>query len=213
MEPRPPRVRAVARVGLAILAAIVIPAISWAQDVVSTTSTTSGATPGDVMTAASAAIPVLREDSSMTALQLAEAEKAIRDVKSQYDALEAQIRAMEAKLDQFKAEVAKLQALLATLEQNKAKLLAHLKDAQSSLSLMRVVAADRAAASKLLDAMKQRNATSLGMLLDPASSPASIVSVDALSVSAIKMIFKVGVLTQCVATRPNCGTATYSIVK
>jgi len=165
------------------------------------------------MTAASAAIPVLREDSSMTALQLAEAEKAIRDVKSQYDALEAQIRAMEAKLDQFKAEVAKLQALLATLEQNKAKLLAHLKDAQSSLSLMRVVAADRAAASKLLDAMKQRNATSLGMLLDPASSPASIVSVDALSVSAIKMIFKVGVLTQCVATRPNCGTATYSIVK
>jgi hypothetical protein len=50
-------------------------------------------------------------------------------------------------------------------------------------------------------------------LLDPTASPASIVLVDVLSPSAIKMIFKVGVLTQCVATRPNCGTTTYAIVK
>lgn len=61
-----------------------------------------------------------------------------------------------------------------------------INDAKSSLLLMRTVAVDRATASKLLYAMKQRNAFSLGTLLDPCASSASIVSVEALSSAAIK---------------------------
>lgn len=118
MEERAPRVRAFIRVGLAVLAATVIPAMSWAQDFV--------------------------------------VDSLIRDIESQYADVEAQIRLDQAKA--LKTEAERLKALLATLEQNRAKLLAHMKDVQSSLSLMRVVAADRVAASKLLDAMKQRNA-------------------------------------------------------
>jgi hypothetical protein len=193
------RVPAMARVGLAMLAAFVSPAILRAQ-----------ATPGDVMAAAPIAIDVIKADSAATSAALAACEKLIRDVEAAYDALAANIALSEEKL---KAEAAKLKDQLATLARSKEKLLAELKDAKSSLFLMRIVAADRAAASKLLDAMKQRNASSLGTLLDAASSPVSIVSVDVLSPSAIKMIFKVGVLTQCVATRPNCGTKSYAIVK
>ena len=236
------RVRAIARVGLAVLAALVSPAILRAQGEVPGAATTSpGATPADVMAAASVAIPALKADSALSSALIAQYEKSILDTRGQLAALNARIKEREAELDKLKAEMAQSKEVLASLEAQAkelkelldklrtqmAEVLALIESAEkrrqqfvervtdetSSLRLMRMVSADRAAASKLLEAMKQRNAYSLGTLLDPGASPASIVSVEVLSPAAIKMIFKVGTLTQCVATRPHCGTTTYAIVK
>jgi septal ring factor EnvC (AmiA/AmiB activator) len=220
------QVRAIACIGLAVLGGLISPAILRAQPEI-----------GSVMAAAAAAIPVLKADSSLAANLLVGYEKAIRDSKEKIVALNAKITALdraiaqlvqlkerlaevETKLKELQAEMVKLKAQvakeeerIAAAEKSKEKMIYEIKDAKSSLFLMRAVAADRAAASKLLDAMKQRNAPSLGTLLDASARPSSIVSVDVLSPSEIKMIFRVGTLTQCVATRPSCGTTTYAIVK
>jgi hypothetical protein len=79
--------------------------------------------------------------------------------------------------------------------------------------MMRRVVTDRTAASRLLDAMKQRDPTIFAQFIDQTSSPSSIVSVDVVSADAIKMIFRVGTVTQCIATKSLCGTTKYSIVK
>ena len=220
------QVRAVVCVGLAVLGGLASPAILRAQPEV-----------GGVMAAASAAIPVLKADSSLASNLLVGYEKAIRESKEKIVALnakiaeidkaiaqlaqlkerlasvETKIKELQAEMDKLKTEIATEEERIAAAEKNKEKMIYEIKDAKSSLFLMRAVAADRAAASKLLDAMKQRNAPSLGTLLDPSARPSSIVSVDVLSPSEIKMIFRVGTLTQCVATRPSCGTMTYAIVK
>ena len=234
------RVHSVARVGLAVLAALVSPAILRAQ-VAAVAPTSPGATPEDVMAAASLAIPALKADASLASALVEQHEVAIRgfvekiaaatarmrqlraeldiqraalaQMKEALASVETRMKELQSELDKLRAEATEKEALLATAERNRQRAKEATKDANSSLFLMRIIASDRAAASKLLDAMKQRNASSLGTLLDPGASPASIVSVDVLSPAAIKMIFKVGALTQCVATRPSCGTTAYAIMK
>jgi septal ring factor EnvC (AmiA/AmiB activator) len=176
-------------------------------------STAPSASSLDAQAAASASIPVLTADSAAAAALAAEYARQIADAKAKIDALNQQIKQLNAQIQELKDQIAKLETMIAKLEALKAKMETEIKDAKSSLSMMRRIVNDRTAAQRLLDAMKQRNVTLLTQLLDPSSSAASIVSVDVLSPEAIKMIFKIGALTQCIATRSVCGTVKYSIVK
>ena len=160
MDVRPPRRRTAKRLRLATLAALISPAILGAQ-----VQTSLAATPNDIMSAASVAIATLKADSAQAFARVAQTEKDLRDAKAALDALKAALSSLQAKIDQVLSDIAKL-------EKEEKEELARVKDANSSLVMMRIVAVDRVAASKLLDAMKQRNASTLATLLDPTASPA-----------------------------------------
>jgi septal ring factor EnvC (AmiA/AmiB activator) len=175
--------------------------------------TTPVAAAQDVQAAASAAIPVLVADSAAAASLSAQYARDIAEQKAKLDQLNQQIKTMKEQIDEIKQAIAKLEAMMATLETVKAKLEAEIKHAKSSLNMVRQVVVDRSAASRLLDAMKQRDPTIFIQFIDQTSSPSTIVSVDIVSPDAIKMVFRVGTLSQCIATKSLCGTAKYSIIK
>ena len=176
-------------------------------------STSASAGVQDIQAAASAAIPVLTADSAAAAALAAEYARQIAYAKSQIDALKRQLNQLNAQIAALKDQIAKLEAEIAKLEAIKAKAEAEVKDAKSSAGVMRRVVSDRTAAQRLLDAMNQRNVTLFSQLLDATSSPASIVNVDILSPDQIRMVFRVGALAQCIATKSICGTVKYSIAK
>jgi len=200
-------VRAVIAVGLASAARL------QAQIPSTGLVATPVATAQDVQAAALAAIPVLVADSATAATLAAQYARQISDLKSQIDALNEQIKIVKEQLEDLKAQRAKLEAVLAKIQELKAQVDAEVKNDKSSAGMMRRVVTDRTASSRLLDAMKQRDPTIFTQFIDPTSSPSSIVSVDIVSPDAIKMVFRVGTLSQCIATKSLCGTAKYSIIK
>ena len=200
-------VRAVIAIGLASAARL------HAQIPSTGLVTTPVATAQDVQAAASAAISILVADSAAAATLAAQYARQISDLNSQIDMLNAQIKIVKEQIDELKAQLVKLEAVLAKIEALKAQVDAEVKHDKASAGMMRRVVTDRTAASRLLDAMKQRDPTIFTQFIDQTSSPSSIVSVDIVSPDAIKMVFRVGTLSQCIATKSLCGTAKYSIIK
>ena len=178
------------------------------------------ATARDAQAAASAAIPRLMTDSAAAAalatqyvLAIADTNARIAKLTDDISATLETIKALQTRIDQIKAQIVKSQAAIVTLDDAKAKALAEVTHSKSSLILMRQAVNDVTVAARLLEAMRQRDPTVFALYIDQRVSPSSIVSVDILSPDAIRMVFKVGTLTQCIATKSICSTQMYTIVK
>jgi len=200
-------------VGLTVAGFIAASRCVSAQVPIGGISAAAAATPRDIQAAASVAIPALTADSATAATLVAQYLSQITAAKAKINELNAQIKAISDQIENLKAQIAKLENMMARLEALKEKMQDEVKDAKTSVDMMRRVVIDPTVASKLLDVMKQRNTAALGQLLGASTSPSLIVSVDILSPDQIKMVFKVGSLAQCVATKTLCGTARYSIMK